>query len=143
MFEERKQYKQLDRCHQAALSQGLDAVGEHVRTDTAGVIAGNEQLLCDDPALITGPQGVESGEWDPTSFGWLVLTTKRLNFRRIDGDRVRVAFLDDLTLDRSDGPFDTYRWQDRAQLRLISFGFAKGAATRRELASRASGGGRT
>jgi hypothetical protein len=139
MFEERKQYKKLDQRYQAALEQGLPPVGEHVRTDTAGVIAGSEEILCDDPALVTGPQGIASGEWDLKSFGWLVLTNKRLNFKRIDGDRVRVAFLDDLTLDSSDGPFDTYRWQDRAQLRLISFGFLKGARTRAELAARTKG----
>jgi hypothetical protein len=136
VFEERKQYKKLEQRYQAALEQGLPPVGAHVKTDTEGVIAGNEEMVCDDPALVTGPQGIASGEWDLKSFGWLVLTNKRLNFKRIDGDRVRVAFLDDLTFDSSDGPFDTYKWQDRAQLRLISFGFLKGATTRTELAAR-------
>jgi hypothetical protein len=136
MFEEKKQYKKLDQRHKAALAQGLPGIGAHVKADTENLIAGNEEMVCDDPALVTGPQGIDSGEWDLKSFGWLVLTNKRLNFMRIDGDRVRVAFLDDLTLDNSDGPFDTYKWQDRAQLRLISFGFLKGATTRAELAAR-------
>lgn len=136
MFEERKQYKKLEQRYQAALEQGLPGIGKHVMDDTENLIAGNEEMVSDDPGLITGPQGIASGEWDLKSFGWLVLTNKRLNFMRIDGDRVRVAFLDDLTLDHSDGPFDTYKWQDRAQLRLISFGFTKGATTRTELAAR-------
>jgi len=138
MFEERKLYKKLDQRYRAALEEGLNDVRDHVRSDTENLLAGTETMVSDDAGLITGPKGVSSGEWEPTSFGWLVLTNKRLNFRRIDGEqvRVRVAFLDDLTLDSTDGPFDTYKWQDRAQLRLISFGFLKGARTRTELRNR-------
>jgi hypothetical protein len=139
VFADRKTYKRLDQSYQEAMKAGLGDLGEHVKRDTGDLIAGNEVLVGDDPALVTGPAGVASGEFEPTSWGWLVLTSKRLNFRRLDGDgvQVRVAFVDDLGLDATEGPFDTYKWQDRAQLRVISFGFLKQSSIRSELRSRA------
>lgn len=136
MFEDRKMQKKLEQAYQVAMAGDLPALGAHVKADTENLVAGNEVMVCDDPVLVTGPAGVESGEWDLQSWGWLVLTNKRINFKRLDGDRVRVGFFDDFTFDSSSGPFDTYRWQDKAQLRVISFGFLKGATTRSELRSR-------
>lgn len=139
MFEDRKIAKKMDQSFKEAMTIGLDDLGEHVKADTANLVAGNEVMVGDDPAIVTGPAGVASGDLDPKSWGWLVLTSKRLNFRRLDGDgvQVRVAYVGDLTLDSTDGLFDTYKWQDRAQLRIISFGFLKNSTLRGEIRSRA------
>ena len=115
----RKQYKQ-------AMGEGLAELRDHVQRDTANVVAGREEIVTDGPAIITGPAGVSSGDHPITSWGWLVLTTTRLNFKRLDGDRVRVAFLTDLSKGDAEGAFDHYHWQDKAQLRNISFGFVEG-----------------
>lgn len=135
MFEDRKIAKKMDQSYQQAMAIGLSELGDHVKADTGDLVAGNEVMVGDTPAIVTGPAGVESGELPPESWGWLVLTNKRLNFRRLDGDgvMVRVAFVGDLTYDRTDGHFDTYKWQDRAQLRVISFGFLKGSTLRDEI----------
>jgi hypothetical protein len=139
MFQNRKLRKHFKDLHQKALGEGLNELADHVRTDSKGVLFGDEKVLADEAVLITGPAGVESGEHDVQHWGWMVLTTKRANFERLDGDRVRVAFVEDLTLDSSSGPFDNYLWQDKAQLRRISFGFLEDSGARAELARVAGG----
>jgi hypothetical protein len=134
MFEDRKARKKMQLQYEEALSQGLSALGTDVRKDTENVLFGTERIVAECPAIITGPSGVESGDHKLESWGWLVLTTKRLSFRRLDGDRVRVAFTEDLNFDSSTGPFDNYNWHDRATIRNISFGFLKDETTRDELA---------
>jgi hypothetical protein len=136
VFEDRKARKKLEESHAAAMAEGLPALIAAVQADTDNVIAGNEVMVGSDPALITGPAGVQAGEWETVSWGGLVLTSTRLNFRRLDGDRVRVAFVGDLTFESTSGPFDTYKWQDKAQLRMISFGFLKNSTLRSELRGR-------